>query len=74
MRLPALMSAQRAAVEVVRFSSVKPRLARVASLSVMWLVNGLVLVPIQTVMSLSVVTESRNARFTVTDCENSNIT
>ena len=57
--LPELMSAQREALELVRFSSVKPRLVRKLSLRLLWLVNGLVLVPIQTVMSLSVVTASR---------------
>src|SRR4051794_9038580 len=72
--LPALMSAQCAAVKVVRLSSVNPRLVRNASLKVLCVVNGFVLVPIHTVMSLSEPTESRYTRFTTTGAENSNIT
>ena len=56
---PALMSAHRDDVEVVRFSSVNPRLLKNESLNVWCFVNASVLFPIQTEMSLSVVTASR---------------
>ena len=68
------MSAVRAALEEARFTSVKPRLLRNESLNVWWLLNGSVLVPIQTVMSLSSVTESRKAWLITTGPANSNST
>src|SRR3954464_15445208 len=48
--LPALMSAQCAAVKLVRLSSVNPRLVRKASLKVLCVVKAFVLFPIHTVM------------------------
>ncbi len=50
---PAFRSAQRAALDVVVFTSVKPMLDSTESLS---MVIGLLVVPIQTCMSLSLTT------------------
>lgn len=62
---------QRESPEVVKLSSMYPRSLSTDSLSATWVVNGFVLVPIQTVISLSVPTDSRNARFKTTGAENS---